>query len=73
MDFTLTDEHRELKDTVRRFLDDKSGEQAVRSTMETERGYDPEVLAGDLRRTSIDKIRATQPRWQEEADRWARR
>jgi alkylation response protein AidB-like acyl-CoA dehydrogenase len=43
MDFTLTDEHQELKQTVRRFLDDKSGEQAVRATMETERGYDPEV------------------------------
>jgi len=43
MDFTLTDEHKELKSTVRRFLDAKSNEQAVRATMETERGYDPEV------------------------------
>lgn len=43
MDFTLTDEHRELKDTVRRFLDAKSNEQAVRATMASDRGYDPEV------------------------------
>jgi len=43
MDFTLTDEHKELKQTVRRFLEAKSNEQAVRATMDTERGYDADV------------------------------
>jgi len=33
------------------------------------RGYDAELLLGDLRRTSVDKIRATQPRWQVESER----
>jgi tetratricopeptide (TPR) repeat protein len=33
------------------------------------RGYDPDVLSGDLRKSSVDKIRATQPRWQVESER----
>jgi tetratricopeptide (TPR) repeat protein len=33
------------------------------------RGYDPDLLVGDLRRSSVDKIRASQPRWQTDAER----
>lgn len=43
MDFAFTQEHEELRQTVRRFLADKSDEQAVRATMVTERGYSTEV------------------------------
>src|SRR5690606_29921633 len=43
MDFAFTQEHEELRQTVRRFLTDKSDEQAVRATMVTERGYSAEV------------------------------
>ncbi len=43
MDFSFTDEHEELRQMVRRFLEDKSDEQAVRATMTTERGYSEEV------------------------------
>lgn len=37
------------------------------------RGRDLAALAGDLRRTSVDKIRATQPRWQVQSRRGAGR
>ncbi len=43
MDFAFTDEHEELRQTVRRFLEGKSDEQAVRSLMATDSGYSEEV------------------------------
>jgi alkylation response protein AidB-like acyl-CoA dehydrogenase len=45
MDFQFTPEHDELRQTVRRFLNDKSTEAAVRRCMATELGYDVEVWA----------------------------
>ena len=42
-DFTFTDEHDELRSTVRAFLAERSDEQAMREQMATERGFDPEV------------------------------
>ncbi len=43
MDISFNEEHEELRRTVRRFLDDRSDEQAVRRTMDTEQGYDEDV------------------------------
>ena len=43
MDFTVSDEQHELRAVVRRFLDTKSPESAVRAQMDTEAGYDAEV------------------------------
>ncbi len=43
MDISFNEEHEELRRTVRRFLDDRSDEQAVRNTMDTEQGYDEDV------------------------------
>src|SRR5437762_9777084 len=43
MNFTLTDEQRELQATVREFLADKSPEPEVRRLMATPAGFDPEV------------------------------
>ena len=43
--FAFTDEHAELRATVRRFLADRSPESEVRRLMETEPGYDPAVWA----------------------------
>src|SRR4029453_17717921 len=43
LDFTFTDEHDELRATIRAFLVEHSDEKAVRAQMATERGYDPEV------------------------------
>lgn len=40
---TFTDEHEELRSTVRKFLSDQSDEQAVRTQMASESGWDPEV------------------------------
>lgn len=40
---SFTDEHEELRATVRQFLADQSDEQAVRSHMASERGYDTAV------------------------------
>jgi alkylation response protein AidB-like acyl-CoA dehydrogenase len=51
MDFAFTEEHEELRRTVRKFLEDKSDEQAVRRLMQTDEGYDPAVwktLASEL-------------------------
>ncbi|MBM4264998.1 MAG: acyl-CoA dehydrogenase [Deltaproteobacteria bacterium] len=51
MHFTFTEEHEELRRTVRRFLEQRSDEQAVRRAMETERGYDDDVwsqMAGQM-------------------------
>jgi alkylation response protein AidB-like acyl-CoA dehydrogenase len=42
-DFSFTDEHEELRATVRAFLESHSDEAAVREQMATERGYSPEV------------------------------
>ena len=44
-DFSFTDEHEELRATVRAFLEERSDEQAVREHMATERGFDPDVWA----------------------------
>lgn len=43
MEIAFNEEHEELRRTVKRFLDDRSDEQAVRSTMDTEQGYDEDV------------------------------
>jgi len=40
MDLSFTEEHEELRQTVRRFLEKESPQTAVRGLMETERGYD---------------------------------
>jgi alkylation response protein AidB-like acyl-CoA dehydrogenase len=49
--FVFTDEQQELRQTMRRFLADKSPSAVVRQLMETETGYDPAVwalMAGQL-------------------------
>jgi alkylation response protein AidB-like acyl-CoA dehydrogenase len=46
MDFAFTEEHEELRQAVRRFLENESSEVAVRAAMETERGF--EARAWDL-------------------------
>jgi alkylation response protein AidB-like acyl-CoA dehydrogenase len=43
IDFSFTDEHEELRATVRSFLEAHSDEAAVRDQMATERGYDAKV------------------------------
>ncbi|MGH7821151.1 MAG: acyl-CoA dehydrogenase family protein, partial [Candidatus Binatia bacterium] len=43
MEFEFTQEHEELRQTVRRFLEKESPEAVVRGVMETERGYDERV------------------------------
>ena len=51
MDISFTNEHEELRQTVRRFLENESNEQTVRKLMETERGYDArtwERMASEL-------------------------
>lgn len=45
IDFSFTDEHDELRATVRQFLADKSSEQAVREQMATDAGWDRAVWA----------------------------
>jgi alkylation response protein AidB-like acyl-CoA dehydrogenase len=42
-DFKFTDEHEELRATVRAFLTERSDEQAVRTLMASDQGYDPAV------------------------------
>jgi len=42
-DFVFTDEHQELRKTVRSFLERRSDEKTVRATKTTDRGYDAEV------------------------------
>ncbi len=42
-DFVFTDEHEELRKTVRAFLQRRSDDKAVRAAMASERGYDAEV------------------------------
>jgi alkylation response protein AidB-like acyl-CoA dehydrogenase len=51
MDIAFTNEHNELRQTVRRFLEKESAEATVRRLMETDSGYDPrtwERLASEL-------------------------
>jgi alkylation response protein AidB-like acyl-CoA dehydrogenase len=43
LDFSFTDEHEELRATVRSFLNAHSDEAAVREQMATDRGWDPKV------------------------------
>jgi alkylation response protein AidB-like acyl-CoA dehydrogenase len=43
MDFTFTEEHGELRQAVRRFLENESSEVAVRAAMETDRGFEARV------------------------------
>jgi len=43
MEFAFTPEHDELRQTVRKFLNDKSDDQAVLRWMQTTDGYDPAV------------------------------
>ena len=43
MNFAFSEEQEELRNMVRKFLEAKSPESAVREQMETERGYDPDV------------------------------
>ena len=45
MDFEFTQEHDELRQTVRRFLDNDSTEQTVRGLMATDDGFDRAVWA----------------------------
>src|SRR5262245_15135944 len=42
-DFVFTEEHDSLRQTLRDFLAKRSDEKAVRATMVTERGFDPQV------------------------------
>ena len=42
MDFTFSDEQEMLRDTARRFLDDKAGSEVVRRLMESDSGFDEE-------------------------------
>jgi len=56
MRFSFTDEQREFRSVVRRFLEDKSPTSEVRRLMETDIGHDPEVwrsLTQDLGLTAI--------------------
>src|ERR1700676_4980888 len=51
MDISFTNEHEQLRRSVRRFLENESNEQTVRKLMETERGYDArtwERMASEL-------------------------
>ncbi len=43
LNFNFTEEHDELRATIRAFLTEKSDETAVREQMASDRGYDPEV------------------------------
>ncbi len=43
IEMSLTDEHEELRATLRAFLNECSDEATVREQMSTERGYDPDV------------------------------
>lgn len=56
MKFSFTDEQREFRSVVRRFLEDRSPTTAVRRQMETDQGYDPEVwrqLSQELGLTAV--------------------
>ena len=51
MEISFTQEHEELRQTVRRFLENESTEATVRKLMETESGYDArtwERIASEL-------------------------
>ncbi|MCX8073034.1 MAG: acyl-CoA/acyl-ACP dehydrogenase [Candidatus Binatia bacterium] len=56
MDFAFTPEHEELRQTVRRFLQDRSDEATVRRLMVTDEGFDRatwQQLAGQLGLTAL--------------------
>lgn len=56
MKFSFTDEQREFRSSVRRFLEDKSPTTEVRRLMATETGFDPAVwrqLSGELGLTAV--------------------
>ena len=56
MNFSFTDEQREFRGVLRRFMEDKSPTTEVRRLMETDESGDPEVwkqLSGDLGLTAI--------------------
>lgn len=56
MKFTFSEEQEEFRSMLRRFLEAKSPTAAVRTTMATDDGYDPEVwraLAGELGVTAL--------------------
>src|SRR5262245_29862485 len=56
MRFSFTDEQREFRSVVRRFLEDKSPTSEVRRLMEMDIGHDPEVwrsLTQDLGLTAV--------------------
>ena len=45
MDFQLSEEQEELRQTARSFLAEQSGPDEVRAAMQSPLGYDPETLA----------------------------
>ena len=45
MNFAFSEEQDQLRDVVRRFMEEKSSEEEVRRLMDTEVGYDPNVWA----------------------------
>ena len=56
MEFSFSEDQRELRRVARRFLEVESSEDRVRAAMETERGYDPRVwqqLSSELAWTSL--------------------
>jgi alkylation response protein AidB-like acyl-CoA dehydrogenase len=56
MEFSFSEDQKELRRVARRFLEVESSEDRVRSAMETERGYDPRVwqqLSSELAWTSL--------------------
>jgi alkylation response protein AidB-like acyl-CoA dehydrogenase len=51
MELSFTNEHEQLRQTIRRFMENESSEQIVRKLMETDRGYDArtwERMASEL-------------------------
>jgi len=43
MNFAFSDEQEMLRDTARRFLDDKAGSEVVRRLMDSDSGFDEEL------------------------------
>jgi alkylation response protein AidB-like acyl-CoA dehydrogenase len=56
MEFSFSEDQKEMRRTARRFLESASSEERVREVMATERGYDPalwEQLSGELAWTAL--------------------
>ena len=56
MDFTFNDEQEELRSIATSFLEDHSGPEQLRETMESELGYDPQLwkqIGAELGWTSV--------------------